>query len=282
MKKQLAKLLPIIIVFVLLISSVGCKSTNDNDDNNYSTGISKVETNNDESTLDDNNADAGEYIRCPDFVGMSVSEVEEHEYYKDYTIRFTFEHKESEYDISQICEQSIEPKSKIKKGTVITLYISSGQNEMVIPNVYFMDELEAKNTMVAKGFKILIKKIASENVTQGKVIRTDPAIGTKVTRDQLVTLYVSSGVPEKLIAMPDVIGITRPVAISKLETSGFTVKTVMTYNESYDNGFVFDTNPAPGTQLAKGSMVTIYISRGKNVDTPPVVDDNSDDVDIKE
>lgn len=275
--KHLAKFLPIVMVFILLLSIVGCKSNN-TDNDNYNSNISKVDASDyNESITNDTNDD---FIKCPDFTGLSVSEIEDHEYYKDSVMRFTFEYMESEeYDVSHICEQSIEPESKIKKGTVITLYISTGQNEITIPNIYFMDESEAVSLLSGKGFKTKVQRIADNNVDAGKVIKTSPEIGETVTKDQTITIYVSNGATENLISVPDVIGITRPVAISRLESSGFTVKTVMAYNEKYDYGFVFNTNPIPGTNLTEGKLVTIYVSLGKPDETSVDSTENQENID---
>lgn len=261
MKKYFAKILPIILVCIVLIGIVGCKSNNtDNEFTN--SGISKVNTNDSaESNTDDLN---DEMIKCPDFVGMTVSEIEEHDYYKKSVMRFSFEYTESDqYNVSQICEQSIEPDTKIKKGTVITLFISTGQNEIVIPNVYFMDEDEAISMLRGKGFKTNIQRISDNNIERGKVIKTNPEIGETVTKDQTITIYVSNGEADNLKSVPDVIGLTRPVAISRLESSGFTVTTIMQNNDNYDYGFVFATDPAPGINVAEGGLITIYVSLGK-------------------
>lgn len=261
MKKQLAKFLPFVMVFIIIIGVSGCKS-DENYNGNYNSGISRVDTSNDPTNDSVDNYD--DYIKCPDFVGMSVSEIQEHKYFNDSTLRFTFEYvKSDEYNINCICEQSIEPETQIKKGTVITLYVSTGASEIIIPNIYFMSETEAVNLIRNKGFRTKVEYIADSDIENGKVIKTSPEIGQKVTKDQIITIYVSNGNTQTYIPVPDVIGITRPVAISKLESNGFTVKTIMQHNENYDHGFVFKTDPVPGTNLAEGKSITIYVSLGK-------------------
>lgn len=261
MKKQLAKFLPFVMVFIIIISISGCKK-DEAYNGNYNSGISRVDT--DSKLSDDIDDNFNDYIKCPDFVGMSVSEIEKHKYYNDSTLRFTFEHMENdEYAISHICEQSIEPETQIKKGTVITLYVSTGASEIIIPNIYFMSETEAVDLINSKGFKTKVEHIADSDIEKGKVIKTSPVIGTKVTKNQTITIYVSNGNEQNYVPVPDVIGITRPVAIAKLESSGFTVKTIMQHNENYDYGFVFNTDPVPGTNLAEGKNITIYVSLGK-------------------
>lgn len=135
-------------------------------------------------------------IKCPDFANMSVENILSHQYYKNGFLKFNFEYVEStEYDINHVCDQSVEPDKIVEKGSEITLYISTGQNKIKIPNVYNMTEVNAVGMLEAVGFKTKIQKIASNDVQAGKVIFTNPAIGTTIANDTVVTIYVSSGAP---------------------------------------------------------------------------------------
>ena len=132
-------------------------------------------------------------VKVPDFVGLTLENVEKHEYYKENIFEFMFNYIESEYDINRVCDQSIPAGKKLKKGTTITLYISTGQITVAIPDVFNMNEDKAISTLKAEGFIVETKKQKHEEVEAGKVIRTDPAIGTKVPDKSKITVYVSSG-----------------------------------------------------------------------------------------
>lgn len=215
-----------------------------------------------------------DYI-CPNFINMDMANVVEHEFYKNNILNFKFEYVESdEYDINRVCDQSFPKDKKFKKGATITLWISTGQNEIQIPNVYDMEEVEAVSLLASKGFTTEVQKIASNDFEEGKVISTDPAIGTKVTKDKIITVYVSSGKAEKFVEVPDVIGLSEEEAKKALIKAGFAVITearnLTSADDDYDEGFVIAQEPGIKESVLEGSEIKIYVSTGLYSYTPKV------------
>ena len=67
----------------------------------------------------------------------------------------------------------------------------------------------------------------------------------------------------KKISIPDVRNLTEDDAIAKLEDAGFKVKTREASNADVEKGHAIDTSPAAGSQVPKGTQVTLTISTGK-------------------
>ena len=65
------------------------------------------------------------------------------------------------------------------------------------------------------------------------------------------------------ISIPDVRNLTEDDAITKLEDAGFKVKTREASSADVKKGHVIDTSPAVGSQVPKGTQVTLTISTGK-------------------
>lgn len=63
-------------------------------------------------------------------------------------------------------------------------------------------------------------------------------------------------------AIPSVVGMPQPAAIVKLQRAGFKTKIVNRFS-TRPEGTVIDEDPGPGRKLAKGSFVTVVVSRGR-------------------
>lgn len=64
--------------------------------------------------------------------------------------------------------------------------------------------------------EIRVEKEASEDVEEGKIIRTEPGKGATLTAGQTVTLYVSTGSDVVMTTVPEVLGMDIRTAASML------------------------------------------------------------------
>ena len=63
--------------------------------------------------------------KCPDFRGMTISEIEEHEYFTNNIINFEYQYiYNEEYPSGQVCGQSPAQNTTVEKDSTIYLYIS--------------------------------------------------------------------------------------------------------------------------------------------------------------
>ncbi len=93
--------------------------------------------------------------------------------------------------------------TKVAEGTMITLYVSSGKTQVVVPNVAGMTEAEAQ--MALQNAKLSLGSITegtSATLAKGQVISTDPIAGTQVSQGSVVNLLISNG----QVMVPDVVG----------------------------------------------------------------------------
>ena len=74
--------------------------------------------------------------------------------------------------------------------------------------------------------------------------------------------------------VPNVLGQTAAQASSTLTGDGFQVKQTLQNNPGGTPGQVFNTTPAAGTNAAKGSTVTIFVTKGGQVKVPDVRNQN--------
>ena len=78
---------------------------------------------------------------------------------------------------------------------IVLLPIITNQKEIKVPDVSGLDISDAINTLQNEGFKIADqqKEQASDEVPEGKIVKTNPVAGVKKTKGSEITLYISTG-----------------------------------------------------------------------------------------
>jgi len=158
----------------------------------------------------------------------------------------------------------------VKRGSAVQLHISTGPPPVPIPVVAGLGPVAATAKLRAAGFAVTPLTEAS-SVRSGNVTRTDPAGGSSAQKGSIVNMYVSTGPGAGngggggggpgTITVPSVAGQDQATALGKVSAAGFQVATATEPNPA-GPGTVIRTNPAGGTQAAKGSTVTLVISAG--------------------
>ena len=145
----------------------------------------------------------------------------------------------------------------------------SGQVE--VPDVVGMTLDDAKKELndAGLGWKIG-KQEKSAQYDKGYVMGQDPEDGEKVKKNTQITLDVSTGKAEEQVEVPNVVGQDEADAQKTLEDAGFKVESTAVYS-SQPQGEVVATTPEAGTQAAKGSTVTIQVSKGEEKVSVPDV-----------
>jgi len=170
-------------------------------------------------------------------------------------------------DVDQVVDQRPGPGAEADKGSAVTLDVSNGPGQVAVPSVDGREKDRARKELREAGFKVSVEEEGSDRVDKGITVRTLPPGGTLAQAGSTIRLLVSSG-PEKA-ELPDVVGRTRSSAEALLEAAGF--KTIADEEDSdRPEDEVTAQDPAAGTQLEKGSAVTIKVSNGRKVAVPDV------------
>ena len=105
----------------------------------------------------------------------------------------------------------------VDRRSEVTLFVSSGAEQVVVPDVTGQDETSAVTALRGKGLSAVVREKASME-PQGTVVSQSPAGGVQVDQGTSVTLFVSNG---KVLEVPDVTGLSQADAESQLEDAGF-------------------------------------------------------------
>lgn len=89
-----------------------------------------------------------------------------------------------------VVTQSIAPNSTVPKGTLITLYVSKGKEQIVLPDVLGSDYEEAAARLEDLGFKCERTETSEGNYRENEVISMAPLSGKTYSRGTMVYLRV--------------------------------------------------------------------------------------------
>lgn len=210
-------------------------------------------------------------ISCPKFVGQLYDDIKAN---KEYTDSFKFETEwqaNNEFEYGYVFEQSKAEGQKVKKGATITLYISKGESTKKVPDVYGLTESAAVSKLKAEGFKPTVEAMPSEDVEEGKVIKTEPQRTQVVGENLDIKIYVSSGKSLKNVSVPSVVGMKQADAEKELKDKNLVAsvkeRLITSDDKYYPIGYVVKQEPDTGSsEIPEGSTVTIYVSTGVSLD----------------
>ncbi|WP_427134984.1 Stk1 family PASTA domain-containing Ser/Thr kinase [Pseudarthrobacter sp. S9] len=136
--------------------------------------------------------------------------------------------------------------------------------KVLVPPVTSLTESEALQRLYNAGFKPQLKRLQHETIPKGTAIGTVPTSGSSLDANSEVTLNISEG--PSVVAIPaDLPGRTEAAARDVLRQKGLTgaPTTSMANSPTVPAGIVITTKPAPGQNVAVGSVVEIIVSTGK-------------------
>jgi serine/threonine-protein kinase len=148
---------------------------------------------------------------------------------------------------------SVKPEvgTEIAEGEAVEVVVSDGPEPVNIPAVTGKSESEAVIAIDNVGAETAITREFSDSVPSGVVIRVS-ADGETVVPGDTVTLVVSKG-PD-LVAVPSLEGLTQ----SEAEAAADGVVD-LEVNTSRGRNFVWRQDPAAGTEVKRGTLVTIFL-----------------------
>jgi serine/threonine-protein kinase len=139
-------------------------------------------------------------------------------------------------------------------------YVSGNGSNFAVPNVVGMTKQAAENEIVKANLQPVPVNQASSSVPKGDVISTSPSFGTKLAKNAPVKLFISTGAAT--VAVPNVVGQSAASATSTLQAKGFQVSEKSAPNSTAPQNQVVRQDPAASSKVAKGSVITIFVSGG--------------------
>ncbi len=158
--------------------------------------------------------------------------------------------------------------TEVEVGDAVTLVVSKGPKQVVIPDVVGLPRAEARSTITDSELKVGDETVAEDTAPVNTVIAQDPAPGGEADKNSTVDITLSSGPPQ--VVIPQVKNTPVAEAQATLEGEGLVVSTQERNNASVDAGNAVKTEPAAGKPVETGSDVLLIVSKGPK---PAVVPD---------
>ena len=155
--------------------------------------------------------------------------------------------------------------SNVKKGGKVELIVSSGVEQVSIPDTTGDTITDAYQTLNDKGFKVKQGEDVYSTQSIGKVAYTKPAAGKKVDKGATITIYPSKGEETKYVKVPNLLGMTRSQAKSALEKAGLKYGSETKSYSSTQKNRVCVQSVSSGNEVEEGSSVDITLSLGPEV-----------------
>jgi beta-lactam-binding protein with PASTA domain/predicted Ser/Thr protein kinase len=144
-----------------------------------------------------------------------------------------------------------------------------GAKPVAVPYVVALREANARNEITERGLQVRVRRVPSSDVEEGLVIAQSPTQGTRVEKETVVVIDVSTGKRE--VTVPSVVGQSSEDAIEELTQAGLDAH-VVNVSSDRKEGTVTGQSPGPSTVVVEGTQVRINVSSGpKQVSVPPVI-----------
>lgn len=156
-----------------------------------------------------------------------------------------------------------DPKAgvKVKKGTVIKVVVSAGEELVELPDLRDYSVEDVQKYLKDKGLKApQLEYDYSDDVEEGKVIRHTPGVGEKVGKKTDIKFIISKGPETKYIDVKDVVGKTLSEAQEILKGLNVVVNEKITDDKNKE-GIVLEQDGNMGKKLEEGSTVTLTVGK---------------------
>jgi serine/threonine-protein kinase len=164
---------------------------------------------------------------------------------------------------NQIMSQDPKVDTQVRSGSTIVVIVSGGLGQATVPNVQGQAASAAQQLLQTSPYNFVVTLVneASSTIEQGRVIRTEPAIGAQSPAGSAITVFVSSG--GNKVAVPQVEGQTEVDARALLATAGLTpdVKYQDVPANDLNIGKVITQGTDAGTLVEPGFIIRLTIGR---------------------
>ena len=155
----------------------------------------------------------------------------------------------------RVVEQSPGAETSVKPGRRVYVYVNPSPRDRVrVPDLRTRDLGVARAELQAAGLNVLEVRDDTVNTPyEGTISRQTPPPGSSVPEGSGVTLWVSPGLGNEMVTIPEVVGMTPEEARAALRAEGLFVESPSATGDS-----VLRQDPTPNLRRRKGTEVRIF------------------------
>ncbi len=139
----------------------------------------------------------------------------------------------------------------------------AAKDMVFVPKVVGKKREEAVQELEKLGLQVTVNEAPHPEVPRGEVLSTNPTEGSQLQKGTPITVTVSSG--REVTDVPDVSDLSPQDAAAELEKAGLKLDDDIKreHSDTVPEGIVMSQQPAAGSQLSKGSKVSVTVSDGR-------------------
>ena len=215
-----------------------------------------------------------ERIELPNFVGQNYESIVNDSSYRDlynFTVTYSIDPEVSEGVIISQDPEAGRSLMIVPEGIDVTLTVSTGVRQTTVPDVLNDPYSEATVTLQNAGFKVETQYAASDTVTEGYVISTDPAPGEQLAQGSTIFVTISSGPVERTVSMPNLVGRTESEAKSILNSNNLAYADTTYIESDQEEGTVIRQSIDAYEEVPEPTRIYLWVSTGP-AETPEPTD----------
>jgi len=202
-------------------------------------------------------------IKIPDVKNMSVVEAESVLESAGFEVATeTKDITSADVEVGNVVKTSPTSGRTVKEGSIITLYVSSGEGGYELEDLTGLNYIEQK-AILEKMYNLYVEIIEDEIDVDSKyekdeIISTEPAAGTILKEGDTIKLHI----PDTNVLYPDFT--TGEYSLSEIEewAEKYNVELLIEYEETseYEAGTIFKQSKEAGEAVVEEGILKIYIS----------------------
>jgi len=150
---------------------------------------------------------------------------------------------------------------KVSVNGTVHLQISKGPDRIVVPALAGLTVDSATALLEAAGLKVgRISKGFSATREMDLIVSSSPSFKSQARKGSTVDLVISQGIEQ--VSVSSYVGKTSDQALNEITSAGLIVNSIYEYSDTVPLGTVISQNPDGSSPLARGSKLTLTISKG--------------------
>ena len=218
---------------------------------------------------------------APDLLDMTLEEATKTAEEEGFRIKQGKDIYSSDYAEGRVCLQDPTPGSEMAKEGTITINLSKGSKEGLVPNVVGMQKDDVEAFLKEHGYELGNVKIETSPEKEDMVLEQSPVAGTTLDKESKIDIVVSDGKGVEKASVPSVTRLSLEDAQKEITSAGFKVGNITyDYSESIGKGYVTYQQWQAGMMLEKGTTIDLEVSQGpepKTEETTTTEEQNKDE-----
>lgn len=209
-------------------------------------------------------------VAVPGIIGMSLEEAEQT--LEDSNLGWQLKPVSSDAEANEVTDQEPKEGEMVDEKSRVTIYYSQGSG-VTIPDVANSTESDARSKIEAEGLSVGgTTEEYSTTIDEGRVIGTDPVIGSSVDKGTTVNLIISKGPEGNQVVVPNIVGRKVSVGLEMLSDAGLkgdTQNVTYVHSSKYEKGLIVSQTIISGKKVARDTVVGYSVSLGPEATQAP-------------